>query len=155
MTGVLYHADDPDEGYDIAFEKEGEGRNTQYGAIRLAREASSVEAKHIRFIVNNPLESILRWRTYEEIERMYKGYGDEGYSEEEPPPRRSSRRSDDDDGEYRRDDFREPAREESRRPRAQINRSDDVDDDRGAVGQDHDNVSEAQRRVNAFRERTR
>jgi len=153
MTGVIYHLDDPDDGYDITFEREGEGRNTQYGAVRLARESSSVDGKYIHYILEHPLQDVLRWRTYEEVERMYKGGYDDD-EEEAPQPRR--RRMDDEDERprQREDDappFRGPAEESRPRPRAKIN--DDVDNDRSAVGQDHGNVNRYGSRADELRDR--
>lgn len=167
MTGVIYYIDDPENGYDISFEREGDGRTTKYTGMQLARRPSDVPEKALEYISDNPLHETLRWRTYDEIKRMYEGTA--GGEEEEKPAqrrrheenedekpaqrRRASPRGEEDDEEPpRRRSTREEEDDEDARPgrRARMNgrpedddEDDDVDKDREAVGQKHDNVNEA------------
>jgi hypothetical protein len=165
MTGVIYYIDDPDDGYDISFEREGEGRTTKYTGMQLARRPSTVPETALDYIQANPLDKTLRWRTYDEIKRMYEGAAgsddDEkprrrAQEDEEPPRRRARdeeeerprRRTDDDPQRRPRDDDDD---DDEPRPgkRARMNgrsRDDDDDDDierdREAVGQKRENVED-------------
>ena len=88
-TGAIYAIDDPYDGYDISFEKEGEGLTTKYTGIQLARKASSVDQETLEFIKELPLPDILVKRDYAELQTLFAGSGME---KEETPSRREPAR---------------------------------------------------------------
>jgi hypothetical protein len=84
-SGAIYSIDDPYEGYDVSFEKEGEQQQTKYTGIQLSRRPTSVDEEHLEFISALPLPDILLWRDYDEIAKLYDGSGMEP---ERPAPAR-------------------------------------------------------------------
>lgn len=72
-TGQLYYIDDPDHGFDIFFNKEGEKIQTDYKGFQLARRESSVDQFYLDFITQNPIPNTLFWRTYEEVKAIFEG----------------------------------------------------------------------------------
>jgi hypothetical protein len=73
MDGTTYVIDNPYEGYDFTFDKDGEGIGTKYGGFQLARRATSVDAAWLEFIATHPLPETLLLRTYEEVQALYEG----------------------------------------------------------------------------------
>ena len=126
-TGEVYWVDDPNEGYDLHFDREGEKILTKYVGVVLARRPSKVAKKHITAITDFPLPEVLRWRTSKEILDLYTGGSrDEeevrrpsrARDEEEPPPRRRARNDDlDGDGIPESWPERKPKVEEEEPPR--------------------------------------
>lgn len=111
-SGEVFYIDDPENGYDISFEKTGEKQQTKYVSMRLARRASSIDQDFIDYIVLSPLPDTLLWRSYDELKTLYEGasYGDTATADDRREPPREDRQ------EPRRDDRREePRREEPRR----------------------------------------
>lgn len=135
MSGTIYYIDDPEDGYDISFEREGDGRTTKYTGMQLARRPTSVPERILDYIQQNPLDKTLRWRTYDEIKRMYEGTG--GDEDEAPRHRaredeeRPRRRPTDDEDEAPR---RRSAREDDEAPRRRSTREDDDYDDEPRPG---------------------
>lgn len=72
-SGELYYIDDPDHGFDVFFDKTGDGINTDYKGFTLNRRESSVDDFYLQFIQQHPLPNILRWRTYEEVKALFEG----------------------------------------------------------------------------------
>lgn len=72
-TGELYQIDNPDEGFNIYFDKKGEKELTKYTGHQLAKKPSSVDPKFMSFVEKNPLPTILLWRSYEEVQRLFQG----------------------------------------------------------------------------------
>lgn len=73
VTGQLYYIDHPDQGYDVTFDKDGEGLATRYNGFQIARQASSVEQEYLDYAIAHPLPEILQWRTYEEVKDLFEG----------------------------------------------------------------------------------
>lgn len=69
QTGGYYFVDDPINGYDISFDRVGEG----HVGLSLARHPSEVEDKYLDWVEVNPLPAILKWRSLDEIRRLYEG----------------------------------------------------------------------------------
>ena len=65
--------DDPNRGYDVYFDKEGDKLQTKYKGVQIASRASSVDPAHIEFIAELPLPDILEWRDYAEVDRLFRG----------------------------------------------------------------------------------
>lgn len=105
-SGELYAIDDPQDGYDLSFDKTGENITTKYAGFQLSRKPTSVDDKHIDYVVENPLPETFLWRNYDEINELYQGV----ITNRDSKPRESSR----DDRDARRES-RDERREE--RPR--------------------------------------
>lgn len=77
-TGEILALDHPTEGYDLQFTKEGEQLQTQYGGVKLARRPSDVDESALDYVTDHPVPDCLRWRSYEELKKLYEGNtGDE------------------------------------------------------------------------------
>jgi hypothetical protein len=74
-TGQVYAIDDPNEGYDLSFEREGEGMMVKYAGIQLSRRPSSVDEETLEYISTLPLPMVLRWREYQELHELFAGSG--------------------------------------------------------------------------------
>jgi hypothetical protein len=72
-TGELYYIDDPYNGYNVFFKREGKGLNTKYIGIQLDRKPSEVSDAVLNYIIENPLPEILLWRDYNELKDLYSG----------------------------------------------------------------------------------
>lgn len=75
-TGQIYNVDDPDEGYDISFQKKGKGVTTKYETIDLDRESSDLGENGddwLDYIVNNPLPSMLDIKDQSYIQNVFTG----------------------------------------------------------------------------------
>jgi len=98
-TKEVFNVDDPDNGFDISFTREGEGLKTKYLGIDIARrpspisDAPSTQEKLMDFVITNPIPSILIERTAEEISKAFAGHIPETLAEREAGPRRSSSRA--------------------------------------------------------------
>ena len=77
QTGEVYAIDDPYEGYDITFDKEGKGRGTKYTGVQLARRPTSVPDSILEKALQYTIPHLLRWRSYDEVARLLRGGGDE------------------------------------------------------------------------------
>lgn len=88
-TGEHYMIDDPESGFDVYFDKEGEMQLTKYSGVQLARTPSSVDEKLLEYISRHPLPGVLKFRSYDEIKAIFEGDED---SDATPPPRRPSPR---------------------------------------------------------------
>jgi len=91
-TGKFYFVDHPDEGFDIYFDREGEGIGTKYTGVQLARRATSVDEHWIEYVQEHPLPETLLVRDYNEIKELYEGTR-ATETKEEPPPRPIQRAS--------------------------------------------------------------
>ena len=96
-SGEVYMLDDPDNGYDVSFEKTGDKLTTKYTGVQLARKPSFVEQDFLDYIEAAPLPDCLLWRDYDELKALYEGGSaiDEPAPAPEPtraPPRRPAAR---------------------------------------------------------------
>ena len=122
-TGDILEVDDPEDGYDCEFEREGTGMKTKYVAIAVARRSSPLsddedEAQEwLEFVMQNPLPDVLNYYSYDHIEKVF------GAAEPAPVD------DDDDDDD---DDDGPPVRTRKRRGRDDDEDEDDEDDDEPA-----------------------
>lgn len=73
-TGELFYIDDPKEGYNISFQRQGTGKtNTVYNGFQLGRRVSSVAEKWLDYIAENPIPDTFVWRSYKEIKALFEG----------------------------------------------------------------------------------
>lgn len=101
-TGRVLPIDDPDNGYDISFRREGKGLNTQYINESVEHESSPLfenEARYnktIDFITENPLPDMLILHDAEYLDKIYrgkKGSKKDREEDEDEKEERGSRRS--------------------------------------------------------------
>jgi len=135
-TGETLNIDDPEDGYDVEFEKTGKDRNTKYEAVKIARRSSPLGSnKWIDWAVDNPLPDQLVYFDYDHIAKAFGGGGSHRgrESEREEPGReagnRESRARGRDD-----DKDRDPPRGSARDGGSP--RDDDSDRGRGRGGRD-------------------
>jgi len=105
--------DDPDDGFDVEFQKEGTGLTTKYGAIRIARKPTPMTDDQKRadawleVVDESPLPKMIKFWPYDHIKEVFSAQKD-----------RSSDDDDDDEKEERgvrtRDDDRGPSRDNGR-----------------------------------------
>ena len=84
-TGERYQIDNPEEGYDVYFDREGESMTTKYTGWQLARRPTRVSTEDIEYIMENPLPNVLLWRDYDEIKRLYEGASERAHVQENKP----------------------------------------------------------------------
>ena len=73
-SGEMFDIDDPEDGYEVYFTKQGEGMNTKYVGFQLARNPSEVCEEALEHAIDNPIPDILAYLEYEEIEKMITGW---------------------------------------------------------------------------------
>ena len=133
-TGEVLNIDDPEDGYDVEFRKDGEKRNTKYTGVSIARRSSRLgKDAWLKFAIDNPIPDQLQYFTYEEIAKTFGGGGAHRERDRDTEDERSSRgnaRGRDD----REDSDRRGSREDSGRDRA----ADDRDDRRGTRDREAD-----------------
>lgn len=88
-TGEITPIDHPYEGYDIAFERSGEGKQVRYEGQKIARRSSPVDDRILEFISTRPLPKVLQWRDYQTIKDLYEG----GIDPEAAEPAQTRRRT--------------------------------------------------------------
>ena len=75
-TNEVINIDDPDEGYDVEFKREGEKDRTKYIGVAIARRPSKLGRREwLDFAVDNPLPDQLQYFTYDEIAKAFGGGG--------------------------------------------------------------------------------
>lgn len=129
-TGAVLYIDDPDEGFDVAFERKTGKQGTRYGSVELDRSPSPVidnpkkQAKWLQFIADHPIPDILVRRDAKYIEKVFAGSRKDD-EEEDDKPRSRFRNDDDDDrpGKRKRDEDEDEPRRSRRDP------DEDEDDD--------------------------
>lgn len=145
-TGKAVLVDDPNDGFDIEFMREGKGLKTKYNGMQIARrpspisENSKLQDRWLQFIQDNPIPSTFQFYENEYMKTVYSGKKEE----KDPMEERDRRpgRHDDDRGRDRdrgRDDDRGGRDRDDRRGRDEDRRgsdrderpSRDRDDDRG------------------------
>jgi hypothetical protein len=108
-TGAVLAIDDPDNGHDISFRREGKMLNTRYINEDIDRDPSplhekqSTQDKWMDFIVENPLPDMLIIHDYDYLDKIYRGKKgskkDREEDAEEEKPTRSSRNRSSEEGE--------------------------------------------------------
>ena len=145
-TGELFEIDDPDNGYDVSFDRDGEGLRTRYTGYQVARRPSSVPKRVVDFVEDNPIPTVLRWRDYDQIVALLEGSGSSARGND-----RDRRKDRDDDRRSSRDDDARPSRrardEEDDRPSSRSRSSrDDDEPPRGRFPEDEDERPPRRRR---------
>jgi hypothetical protein len=85
-TGKFYFVDHHEEGFDVYFDKDGEGIATKYTGVQLARRATSVDPNWLEYVQAHPLPETLLVRDYDEIKQLFEGGRAAEPPAEEPRP---------------------------------------------------------------------
>ena len=73
-TGETLELDNPEEGYDIEFEKKGQKMKTEYLGIAVARRTSELgNDKWLEQAIDKPLDTILVYKDYDYIQNIFGG----------------------------------------------------------------------------------
>jgi hypothetical protein len=73
-TGDVLPIDDPQNGYDLEFDRTGKGINTKYVGLAISRRSSPLgDNRWLDYAIENPLPSILEYYSYEHIEQVFGG----------------------------------------------------------------------------------
>lgn len=81
--------DDPENGYDVEFRREGERLKTKYSVFEISREMTylcddeKVQDAWIKFIKDHPIPEILMFHEYDYIARVFAGHNPESVLEED------------------------------------------------------------------------
>lgn len=87
-TGEILPIDDPDNGFDIFFERKGKGERTEYIGIAIDRRPSPLgDDRWLEFVMSNPLPTLLNFYPYEHIAKVFGGAAAAG-KEDAAPTRR-------------------------------------------------------------------
>jgi hypothetical protein len=106
--------DDPDDGYDVEFERTGKGMTTKYVGVAIARRESPLgKAAWLDFAVENPLPDMLVYMDYDHIAKVLGGGGGHRTRAEKDGDARD-RRDDRDSRSRDRDDDRRGSRDRDR-----------------------------------------
>lgn len=104
-TKEVMYIDDPDNGNDLRFYKEGEGLNTKYPASKMKLLAASPLSEDgklmdewLEYVSENPVPDCLNFYDYEHIAQSFNGQaGRRDDDEDDDKPRKRAIRDDDDD----------------------------------------------------------
>lgn len=98
-TGAPILIDEPEEGYDLVFTREGAGIKTAYTGVEVLRDPSPIhedeklQARWLKYITENPLPDILLFQDADYIEKVLSGrVAKKDDDEEGEPAPRSTRR---------------------------------------------------------------
>ncbi len=76
QSGEVLNIDDPEHGYDIEFNRDGEGLKTKYAGIAIARRSTRLgKDEWLDFAIDNPIPDQLQFYTYDEIAKVFGGGG--------------------------------------------------------------------------------
>jgi hypothetical protein len=78
QTGQYTVVEDPYDGYDIYFYKNGKGRNTKYTGVSKAPRSTTVDQYFLDYIAAVPVPDTLLWRDYAMVKALYEGGMDAG-----------------------------------------------------------------------------
>jgi len=105
-TGEILYIDDPDNGYDVTFDREGTDKRTKYKAVEIDREPTPLHdnaktmERWLAYITEHPLPSVLNFYDASHIEKVLFGKSKpKDEDEDDSRSRRSSRRKTEEDEE--------------------------------------------------------
>ena len=94
-TGEVYAIDDPEDGYDISFERKGTGITTKYLGLQIARRPSSLgNDAWLDQITRTPIPELLNFFDYDHIQAQFSGSAgkpEAADADDDDTPRRSSK----------------------------------------------------------------
>jgi hypothetical protein len=134
-TKEVIYVDDPKEGCDIRFYKEGTGVGTKYPAARMKilapspiSEDKGLQKEWLDFIKENPVPDCLQYFDYNHIQEAFDGVIGSYDDDKDDKPKKGSR-DDDDDDRPRRSRSRDDDDSEPEKPRRREREKLDEDDD--------------------------
>ena len=93
-SGEVLELDNPEDGYDIEFERTGKGIKTKYEGVKIARKASDLDNDEaLEFVNENSIPDILNFYSYEHIEDVFNGGGSDSSSKKEEEEGKKPKRS--------------------------------------------------------------
>ena len=97
-SGEIYQIDNPEEGYNVSFQREGTTQTTtKYSGFQLGRKPSAIQEDWLEYVVAHPVPTTLVRRTYDEVKALFEGKSadddDETKPAEEEKPKFLSRKS--------------------------------------------------------------
>jgi hypothetical protein len=132
-TGEALAVDDPADGYDLTFEREGEGLKTKYKGIQFARRSSplsdddALAEEWLAYVTEHPLDELIAYKDPEYMAKMFEGQGPPKSRDEGERPTRSKLRGKDDGKEKEKEkDDDAPPRRAVLKPRATKKADDDL-----------------------------
>lgn len=73
-SGEIYQIDNPEEGYNVSYQREGTTQTTtKYSGFQLARKASSIQEDWLEYVVAHPIPVALVNRDYDEVKALFEG----------------------------------------------------------------------------------
>jgi hypothetical protein len=96
-TGETLEIDHPEKGYDLAFQRDGQGMKTRYTGMQISRRSSPLDNdKALEFVQEHPLSDQLVYFSYDHIASMFSGKAPKGKDDDDDaPPARKAPRDDD------------------------------------------------------------
>jgi len=86
-SGELLQIDNPEEGYNVSFQREGTTQTTtRYSGFQTSRKPSAIEESWLEYVVAHPVPTTFVHRTYEEVKALFEGADNKGEDEEEKKP---------------------------------------------------------------------
>lgn len=83
-SGEIIYIDDPEKGYDVLVSREGEGVQTRYNGIQIARRTSPLgKDEWLEFVIKNPLSECLHYYDASYIKSIFIGKPKHEEEEEE------------------------------------------------------------------------
>jgi hypothetical protein len=96
-TGTALAIDDPDDGYDVVFERKGTGQTTKYSGISVDRDPSPLgNDRWLKWAMDHPIPEQLIFYDYAHIKNALGGGGEHKSSRDDRDDDRPSRSSRDD-----------------------------------------------------------
>lgn len=124
-SGEVLPVDDPQEGYDVIFDKSGQKDRTEYTGVSIARRPSPLgKDAWLDYAVDNPIPDILQFYSYEHIAKAFGAKGQQRDRSDDRDEDRRDRRNRDED----RDDDRGSDRRSSQRDGRSSRRSHEPDE---------------------------
>lgn len=135
-TKEVYAIDHPDDGYDVYFTRQGEGRNTKYTGFQIDRKPSPIsdDAKQqdewLDYITDNPVPDLLVYQDEEKLEKMIgEGLSPTRLKDMKDDKKRRSRDDDDEDETPKKKRSRHDDDDEDEAPKKRRSRDEDDDED--------------------------
>ena len=145
-TNAVILVDDPEEGFDIMFTREGEGKTTKYVSVEIDRDPTPLHdnerkmARYLEYVQENPVPSVLNFYDAAHIEKVLFGQveaaqkrrrddDDDEDEEEETTSTRRRRRRVDDDEEEEEEEERTTSRKKKRPARDEDEDEDEAEDE--------------------------
>jgi len=84
-SGEIYQIDNPEEGYNVSFQREGTTQTaTKYSGFQLARKASAIQEEWLEYIMAHPVPTTLVQRSYDEVKALFEGNDKTDKDDEKP-----------------------------------------------------------------------